>query len=67
MLLSNMVCQGSALGPPLWNAFVGDDLSVIERAGVQAVIFADNLDAYRPFPRDVSNTQMYDKLCECRR
>ena len=43
MLLSNMVFQGTVLGPSLWNAFFGDVSVSVHQGGQEIKLFADDL------------------------
>ena len=43
MLLTNMVFQGTVLGPALWNAFFGDVAQHVPIAGQEINLFADDL------------------------
>ena len=54
--LSNMVYQGTVFGPSLWNSFVGDASIVFECAGFCIVIYANDLNAFKPYHRSLSNT-----------
>ena len=65
MGLFNMVFQGTVWGPSLWNAFFGDCVCAISRCGFEAVIYADDCNAFRLFPRHVSNDSVQDSLLEC--
>ena len=54
-LLSDMVFQGTVLGPILWNLFFGDAHFAIRLAKFTEMMFADDLQAYRSFPQSVPN------------
>ena len=47
--LANMVFQGTVLGPPLRNTFYEDARQAVQDANFQAVVYADDLNAYRLF------------------
>ena len=49
--LSNMVYQGTVLGPVLWNAFFADAAEAVRIADFNEVVFADDLNAFREFDR----------------
>ena len=55
MCLSNMVFQGTVLGPILWNLFFADAQRPIRDSGFSDIIFADDLNAYREYASDVDN------------
>jgi len=45
--LSDMVYQGTVLGPPLWNCFYADAAEVAALLSLLAKIFADDLNCFR--------------------
>ena len=47
MPLSNIVFQGTAWGPPLWNVCFGDCICAITCCGFEAVIYADGCNSFR--------------------
>ena len=47
--LSDMVFQGTVLGPPLWNCFYADAAEAVEVHHFLATIFADDLNCFRIF------------------
>ena len=65
MPLSNMVFQGTVWGPPLWNAFFGDCICAISCCGFEAVMYADDCNAFRCFPRNLANAVVQEHLSEC--
>jgi exonuclease III len=66
MELSNMVFQGTVLGPPLWNIFFADAKEAIEEWLYEEVIYADDLNAFRIFLKDVDNEviKTISKCCQ---
>ena len=54
MTLTDMVYQGTVLGPLLWNLFFGDAKLPIRLARFIEIIFADELNAYRFFKNKVN-------------
>ena len=60
--LSNIVYQGTVLGPSLWNAFVGDTSIVFESVGLCIVIYANDLNAFKAYHRSLSNTAILADL-----
>ena len=63
--LSNMVYQGTVWGPVLWNVFVGDVALVFESAGFSVVIYADDINAYKAYNRELGNDLVFADL-KCR-
>ena len=63
MGLFNMVFQGTVWGPSLWNAFFGDCVCAISRCGFEAVIYADDCNAFRRFFPDTCRTIRFKTLC----
>ena len=67
MRLRNMVFQGTVWGPPLWNPFFGDSVCAIESCGFEVVIYADDCNAFKTFPRIRSNDAILNELRKCQR
>ena len=65
MPLRNMVFQGTVWGPSLWNVFFGDCVCAIQCCGFEAVIYADDLNAWKSFARNTSNGHILEELREC--
>ena len=65
MHLSNMVYQGTVWGPPLWNVHFGDCICSITCCGFEAVVYADDCNAFRRFHRHVANNVVLEQLLEC--
>ena len=63
--LSNMVYQGTVWGPPLWNTFFGDCICSISCCGFEAVVYADDCNAFRSFHRQTANDTILEQLAEC--
>ena len=63
--LFNMVYQGTVLGPILWNVFFQDSKFAIQKSGCEEIIYADDLNAFKDFPRNVPNTVITDDLKVC--
>ena len=51
MRLRNMVFQGTVWGPQLWNAFFGDCVLAIRGCSFDVVIYADDCNAFKRYPR----------------
>ena len=62
--LCNMVFQGTVWGPPLWNAYFGDSSCVLRELGFCVVIYADDYNACKVYPRCDHNRLIMSKLCE---
>ena len=65
--LSNMVFQGTVGGPVLWNSFFGVSICAIESNGFIAVIYADDLNAFKTYPSCTANERLWRELRECQR
>ena len=53
--LSNMVFQGTVLGPTLWNSFFSDIAFAASSGGGEGRLFADDLNVFKKFPLSVPN------------
>lgn len=62
--LSNMLFQGTVWGPPLWNAFFGDASCVLRSLDFTVVIYADDYNAFRFYPRCAHNRLIMSELRE---
>ena len=60
--LKNQVFQGTVLGPKLWNTFFADIKNVLTLVDLILLLFADDLNAYKLFPRSVSNEVILEQL-----
>ena len=60
--LKNQVFQGTVLGSKLWNTFFADIKNVLNLVGLTPLLFADDLNAYKLFPRTVSNEVILEQL-----
>ena len=67
MRLRDMVFQGTVWGPSLWNAFFGDCVCAIRGCSFDVVIYADDCNAFKRYPRSVSNALVESDLRECQR
>jgi hypothetical protein len=65
--LSNMVFQGTVLGPPLWNVFYEDARHAIHEMSFEESVFADDLNAYRVFPATTPNPKVLVALNLCQK
>ena len=55
MRLRDMIYQGTVWGPWLWNIFYEDARLALHVAAFMEVVFADDLNAFRPFPLNTAN------------
>ena len=55
-VLSNMVFQGTVLGPGLWNIMYEDARHAIASNDFIEIVFADDLNAFRAFATGVPNS-----------
>ena len=65
MRLRDIVFQGTVWGPQLWNAFFGDCVVAIRGCSFDVVIYADDCNAFKPYPRSTSDALIMDDLREC--
>jgi hypothetical protein len=63
--LANTVFQGTVLGPPLWNVFFQDVRHAVRQAGADESIFADDLNAFKPFASTLSNESVMEDMVSC--
>ena len=64
MLLSNMVFQGTVLGPSLWNAFFGDVSVSVPQGSQEIKLFADDLTVMTHGPQHMSEELIFEELRE---
>ena len=62
MELTNMVYQGTVWGPTLWNLFYEDARLAIELVEFTAMVYADDLNAYKSFKLKAPSEEV---LAEC--
>ena len=67
MLLSNMVFQGTVLGPALWNAFFGDVAQHVPNATQEINLFADDLTVMTHKAQHVSDAIVLNALEDIQR
>ena len=65
MLLRNMVYQGTVWGPSLWNVFFADCVCAIRIDGFEAIVYADDCNAFKRYPRNLSNALILEDLGQC--
>ena len=65
MRLRDMVFQGTVWGPSLWNAFFGDCVCAIQTCDFEAVIYADDCNAFKRYPSCFANRFIFEDLREC--
>ncbi len=63
--LNNMVFQGTVWGPPLWNCFFEDARVPVINSGFTETVFADDLNCFRSFGKDVPNPEIMKSLQTC--
>ena len=63
--ISNMVYQGSVLGPSLWNIFFQDVHEVAEECGASDAKFADDLTIFKLFDTACSNEDVQAAMAQC--
>eukprot|EP00973_Karenia_brevis_P037090 5113302-Karenia_brevis.AAC.1 len=62
--MSDMVYQGTVLGPVLWNTFFGSVYRPIREFGFDALVFADDLNAFRFVPNTFEDDLGYALLSD---
>ena len=62
--LRNVVFQGAAWGPSLWNAFFGGCVVAAHARGFDVVIRADDCDASKSFPRSVPTKNIFEDILQ---
>ena len=62
-----MVYQSTVLGPVLWNTFFSDVAVPATRNGEQEIMFADDLNIFKFFPRNASDATIEEELHNTRR
>ena len=67
MSLKDMVYQGTVWGPPLWNAFYGDNRKPVQEAGFKEEVYADDLNAHKSFPNTAKNEDLLKEGYECQK
>ena len=63
--LANSVFQGTALGRPLWNEHFSTAKQAIRKAGFNESIYADDLNAFRVFPRNTNFAEICRETEKC--
>ena len=64
---NNMVYQGTVLGPPLWNTHYADSAVAVAAAAFEELVYADDLNAYRPFPAAMDDSVLFDGMEQCQK
>ena len=67
IILENMMFQGTVFGPDLWSIFYEDARKAIEEMHYEESVFADDLNAYRVFPKTTPNNKILKSLEACQR
>jgi hypothetical protein len=65
MHLRNMVFQVTVWGPPLWNTYFGECVCAIRSCGFEVVIYADDCNASKVYPRARSTNSIMEDLHGC--
>ncbi len=64
-MFDNQVYQGTVLGPPMWNTFFSDVIPVAAFDNFIEALFADDLNTFKLFSKDVSNEYVFASLRRC--
>ena len=67
MKISNMVYQGTVLGPPLWNVYYADAAQAVNIHGFLEIIFADDLNCFKDFQSNTPNIELHEQMHSCQR
>ena len=59
------VFQGTVLGPPLWNQYVGDARSSVEIMGYTDTTYADDMHIFKKFDRERSHDEIFADVHAC--
>ena len=62
---SNMVYQGTVLGPPLWNVYYADAALAVNLIGFLEIVFADDLNCFKHFGLNVANATLHEEMLQC--
>ena len=65
--LSDMVFQGTVLGPPLWNVFYEDARIAVDSHNFEEVVYADDFNCFRLFDRGVPNFILLEEARHCQK
>lgn len=63
--MSNMIFQGTVLGPMLWNCFYADASIAVQSAEFEEVVFADDLNAMREYKGNIANSKIIADIEKC--
>ncbi len=60
--MTDMVYQGTALGPSLWNTFFADSACPLHALNFQDIFYADDLNAFKVYGAATSDQQIFAEL-----
>ena len=60
--MTNMIFQGTVLGPILWNLFFADSQDAISSSHFSSIVYADDLNAFKSFSKDISDDAIWTEL-----
>ena len=63
--LTNMVFQGTVLGPKLWNLFYEDVKAACRDAKFEETVFADDLNSFKTAPASTTNDELLQQAQVC--
>ena len=66
LALADMVFQGTVWGPQLWNAFFSDADKPVRKKGFTEIVYADDFNGYKEFPRSTTNKQVLEEVAACK-
>ena len=64
--LLDMVFQGTVWGPQLWNSFFGDASKPVRKCGFEEIVYADDLNGFKAFPRNTPNKEVLTEVARCK-
>ena len=64
-VLSDMVFQGTVLGPPLWNMYYADAADAIVAEEFVETVFADDLNCFRVFNGSIGDDFIFKQIQSC--
>ena len=65
LLLHDMLFQGTVWGPQLWNMFFADAQIPVRSKGFEEVVYADDANAFKEFPRSTANETVHKDTRDC--
>ena len=67
VVLRNQVFQGTVWGPMLWNTYYADAKVPIRKESFEEIIFADDLNAFREYPKEAKDETILQDMSNCQK